>query len=76
MAREKIDYRENLARLREYTDGQIVLTVSEVARFLKIDRHKVAKLIQSGKLGAVDVSASSKNASWRVSVEALARYIS
>ena len=75
MAREKQDYRANLARLSEYTsDG--VLTVTEVAKFLKCDRHKVTALIEKGRLTAVNVGCGKERACYRVSTEALARFIS
>lgn len=75
MARERLDYRANLARVREFCEDH-VLTVGEVSRFLKIDRHKVTRLIESGKLVGVNVGLGKKNATWRVSAEALARFIS
>lgn len=75
MAREKLDYRANLARIKEYSED-IVLTVQEVARFLKVDRHTVTHLIETRKLVGVNVSNGKKNAIWRVSAESLARFIS
>lgn len=75
MAREKLDYRANLARIKEYSEDN-VLTVREVAQFLKIDRHTVTSLIERGRLVGVNVGLGKKKAIYRVSAESLARFIS
>ena len=75
MAREKLDYRANLARIKDFCDGD-VLTVQEVARFLKVGRHTATRLIETRRIVGVNISAGKKNASWRVSAESLARFIS
>jgi excisionase family DNA binding protein len=75
MGREKQDYRANLARVTEFSEDG-VLTVGEVARFLKIDRHTVTALIERGRLTGVNVGLGKKNAIYRVSAESLARFIS
>ena len=74
MAREKADYRANLARLEEEFPNMGMLTVDEVARWLKVDRHTVTALIKKKRLPAVDVGLGRYNAKYRVSVESLARF--
>lgn len=76
MAREKEDYRTNLARIEMMFPGEGMLTVSQAAKWLKVDRHKVTGLIISRRLPAVDVGLGKKNSSYRISVEALARFSS
>ena len=76
MAREKADYRANLSRIVEMFQDAGMLTVSEAARWLKCDRHKVTALIERGRLTAVNVGLGKENAAWRVSVESLARFSS
>lgn len=76
MPREKLDYRTNIARIGEMFPGEGMLTVSEVARWLKVDRHKVTGLIRNGRLPAVEVGFGKKNSIYRVAVEALARFSS
>lgn len=76
MVREKLDYRANLSRLCEMFPGDGMLTVSECAKWLKCDRQKVTALIERDKLPAVNVGSGRKYASWRVSVESLARFSS
>lgn len=74
MPREKLDYRTNIARLGEMFPGEGMLTVSEAARWLKIDRQKVTALIRKGRLPAVEVGLGKKNSVYRIAVEALARF--
>ena len=76
MAREKLDFRANIARINELYPNSGTLTVTEVAGFLKCDRHSVTELIKKRKLTAVNSSSGGKNAIWRISVEALARVCS
>lgn len=76
MAREKADYRTNLLRIEGMFPGEGMLTVSQVAKWLKCDRHKVTALIGRGRLTAVNIGSGRQNASWRVSVESLARFSS
>ena len=76
MPREKTDYRTNLMRIETMFPDEGMLTVSQAARWLKVDRHKVTNLIERGKLAAVDVGLGKKNASYRISVESLARFSS
>ncbi len=77
MAREKADYRANIANIREMFPGVGALTVPQVAEWLQVDRRTVAGLIQRRKdpLPAVNVG-SDKKKIYRVSVEALARFSS
>ena len=78
MAREKTDYRTNLARINEKFPGVGMLTVSQVAEWLNVERRTVTALIERYKnpLPAVDIGAGGKNRAYRVSVEALARFSS
>ena len=76
MARERCDFRANIVRIEEMFPGEGMLTVSQAAKWLKVDRHKVASLIERGKIAAVNVGTGKQKASWRVSVEALARFSS
>ena len=76
MAREKADFRANVVRIEEMFPGEGMLTVSQAAKWLKVDRHKVAALIERGRIEAVNVSIGKQRAAWRVSVEALARFSS
>ncbi len=78
MAREKADYRTNLLRINEMFPGAGMLTVEEVASWLKVERRTVTALIERYRnpLPAVDVGAGKKNKIYRVSVEALARFSS
>ena len=77
MARERLDYRANIANIKEKFPGVGALTVPQVAEWLQVDRRTVAGLIQRRKdpLPAVNVG-SDKKKIYRVSVEALARFSS
>ena len=76
MAKEKADYRTNILRIEEMFPGEGMLTVAQVAKWLKVDRHKVTALIEGGRLTAVNVGFGRKNSLWRVAVESLARFSS
>lgn len=78
MAREKTDYRTNLVRINEMFPGAGMLTVSQVAAWLNVERRTVTALIERYRnpLPAVDVGAGGRNKAYRVSVEALARFSS
>lgn len=78
MAREKADYRTNIERIQEMFPGDGMLTVVDVARWLKVDRRTVTALIERRRdpLPAVDIGAGGRNKAYRVSVEALARFSS
>lgn len=77
MAREKTDYRANIANLREVFPNVGALTVEQAAKWLSVDRRTVKALIQrrSNPLPAIDIGAG-KNKIYRVPVEALARFVS
>ena len=77
MAREKTDYRANIANLREVFPNVGALTVEQVAKWLSVDRRTVKALIQrrSNPLPAIDIGAG-KNKVYRVPVEGLARFVS
>jgi hypothetical protein len=77
MAREKKDYRANLASIREMFPDSGMLTVLQAAAWLAVDRRTVTALIERSRdpLPAVDVG-KGKNKVYRVSVEALARFSS
>jgi hypothetical protein len=78
MAREKVDFRANIARLRESFPQKGMLMVDEAAAWLDVTRKTVTALIErkSNPLPAVNVGASSKYKSYRISIEALARFCS
>lgn len=78
MAREKADFRANIARIRESFPQKGMLTVDEAAAWLDVTRKTVTALIERrvNPLPAVNVGASSKYKSYRISIEALARFSS
>ena len=77
MAREKADYRANIASIKERFPGAGMLTVKQVSDWLQVDRRTVTALIERMRnpLPAVDVGGG-KNRVYRVSIEALARFSS
>lgn len=77
MPREKIDYRANIANIKEMFPDVGALTIDQVAKWLSVDRRTVKLLIQRrfNPLPAVDIGIG-KNKVYRVSVEALARFAS
>jgi excisionase family DNA binding protein len=74
----KADYRANIARLNDMFPGKSMLTVDEVAEWLSVNRKTVTSLIvrKVNPLPAVNVGATSRYKSYRVSVEALAKFSS
>ena len=77
MPREKTDYRANIANIKEMFPDVGALTVDQAAKWLSVDRRTIKSLIQRryNPLPAVDIGVG-KNKIYRVSVEALARFIS
>ena len=77
MGREKLDYRANIANIKEAYPGVGALTVPQVAEWLGVDKRTVKVLIERRRepLPAVDVG-SGKLKVYRVSIEALARFVS
>lgn len=77
MPRERIDYRANIASIREKFPGMGMLTVPQAAEWLQVDNRTVKALIERKRdpLPAVDIG-SGKQRVYRVSVEALARFSS
>ena len=77
MAREKLDYRANIAHIKEMFPGVGALTVPQVAEWLQVDKRTVKGLIERKRepLPAVDIG-SGKIRVYRVSVEARARFAS
>lgn len=78
MGREKKDYRANIASIREMFPDVGMLTVPQVARWMSVDRRTVTAMIERRRdpLVAVDVGSGRKNKVYRVSIEALARFVS
>ena len=78
MAREKADYRTNIARINESFPGRGMLTVDEAASWLSVTRKTLTALIERrvNPLPAVNIGKSSKYKTYRLSVEALARFSS
>lgn len=77
MARERMDYRANIASIREKFPEAGMLTVNQAAEWLQVDRRTVTALIERARdsLPAVDVGGG-KRSIYRISVEALARFSS
>lgn len=77
MAREKTDYRANIANIRAMFPDVGALTVEQTAKWLSVDKRTVKALIERYRnpLPAVDVG-NGKNKVYRISVEALARFSS
>jgi hypothetical protein len=78
MGREKKDYRANIASIREMFPDVGMLTVPQVATWMSVDRRTVTAMIERRRdpLVAVDVGNGKKNKVYRVSIEALARFVS
>lgn len=78
MSREKTDFRANIARIRESFPQKGMLTVDEAAAWFGVTRKTVTALIERkvNPLPAVNVGSSSKYKSYRISIEALARFSS
>lgn len=76
MAREKQDYRDQLAILTEIFPGRATLTVSEAARVLGVDRRRVKAMIErrTDPLPAQDTSAGGTNKCYIIPIAALARF--
>lgn len=77
MPKEKTDYRANIANIKEMFPNAGALTVEQVAKWMSVDRRTVKLLIQRryNSLPAIDIGVG-KNKVYRVSVEALARFVS
>lgn len=77
MPREKADYRSNIENIRDMFPGVGALTVDEVAKWLSVDKRTVKSIIErrGNPLPAVNIGGG-KNKVYRVSVEALARFVS
>jgi excisionase family DNA binding protein len=71
--REKENYRDNIAAIKEAYPGAQTLTIKEVADYLSVDRRKVKKMIVRGELKAIDLNQNGKNKQYRVRIEALAK---
>lgn len=58
MPREKENFREQLAVINEAFDGKPYLNASEVARWLRMDRHRVAKrfTFKNGRISSVQLA--------------------
>lgn len=78
MAREKIDFRANIANIREAFPGVGALSVGQAAQWLGVDKRTIVAMIERrvNPLPAANVSLGKKNKVYRVSVEALARFVS
>lgn len=76
MARERQDYREQLALISEICPGKATLTVAETAAVLGVDRRTVKALIERRHepLKALNVGIGGKNKFYIIPVTALARF--
>lgn len=76
MAKEKRDYREQLALISEICPGKATLTVAETAGLLGVDRRTVKALIERRHepLKALNVGIGGKNKIYIIPVTALARF--
>lgn len=74
--RENEQFRETLGDIRAtFGEGVKMLTVQQVGNYLSCDRRTVAALIRKNKLVGVNINPIGKNSTYRVPVEALARFI-
>lgn len=74
--RENEHFRETLADIRTTFGADVkMLTVQQVGDYLNCDRRTVSALIRKCKLPATDINPYGKNNTFRVPVEALARFI-
>ena len=78
MPREKVDFRANIANIREAFPGVGALSVEQAAQWLGVNRRTIVGMIERrvNPLPAANVSLGKKNKVYRVSVEALARFVS
>ncbi len=76
MAREKQDYREQLALLSSLFPGRCNLTVAEAAKAMGVDRRTIKALIErrTDPLPATRVGSGKVNKSYIIPIAALARY--
>jgi hypothetical protein len=76
MAKEKKDYREQIAIISGMYPGRATLSVTETAKVLGIDRRTVKSLIErrSDPLNAIDIGKSGKNKIYIIPVTAIARF--
>lgn len=51
MAKERTEYRDILEDASEYFDGKRLLSVADVAKYLKVDRRTVIERFGIGKMG-------------------------
>lgn len=58
MPREKENFREQLAVINEAFNGKPLLNASEVAKWLRMDRHRVTKrfTFKNGRISAVQLA--------------------
>jgi excisionase family DNA binding protein len=78
MGREKLNYRANIANIRDAFPGVGALSVAQAAQWLGVDKRTIVAMIERrvNPLPAANVSLGKKNKVYRVSVEALARFVS
>ena len=76
MAREKQDYREQLALISAVFPGRINLTVAEAAKALGVDRRTVKALIERrvDPLPATRVGNGKTNKTYIIPIASLARF--
>lgn len=68
MAREKVDYRDNLELLREMFPGQITITIQDACALLNRDKRSL--------LGDRSFPAQKVGGRYAVSIVGLAKYLS
>lgn len=74
--RENEQFRETPGDIRATFGEEVkMLTVQQVGNYLSCDRRTVALLIRNNKLVGVNINPIGKNSTYRVPVEALARFI-
>lgn len=72
--REKEGYREQIERLAEIYPNKVLLTITESAGVLGIDKRTVLALIKKKKLLATNIAAGTKNKRYMIPISAIAKF--
>ena len=74
MAREKTDYREALAVLRELHPGRLSLSIAESAKAPGVCTKTLTRAIDCGALPAQNIGKGKVNKTYIIALPALARW--